>query len=133
MVAHTMQSTFLVANYSNPDEFNYGQDLTISTHISGANDYLPMARSKNNPYARGGAIKLEPQAPTARLDSALHIREMVDDIKHLPLDIILDKLNVRPLPGKTSNRTLCTRSIKPKEILKLLKSVLRVMILEKFR
>jgi hypothetical protein len=33
--------------------------------------YLPMARTKKNPNSRGGAINIQPKAPTIRLDSTL--------------------------------------------------------------
>ena len=34
-------------------------------------DYLPLPRTKDNPFARGGAINIQPQAPNYRLDSTL--------------------------------------------------------------
>jgi len=39
---------------------------------AGAENYLPLPRTKDNPNARGGAINIHAQAPNARLDVAMN-------------------------------------------------------------
>lgn len=55
MVAHALNSNFNVCDYPELD----GHDQATEDI-----DYLPRARTKANPSARGGAITIEPHAPT---------------------------------------------------------------------
>ena len=117
MVAHTMQSTFLVCDYGiDVRDSTDKTTLQNETPIPGGGvDYLPIPRDKTNPHARGGAIAIQPEAPSPRLDSALDIKEMLNESKALSLDDILDIVGIRPLPDRFSGQTQSYKQI-PKPI-----------------
>lgn len=65
-IAHMITSTFMVCDYdiTEPNENDLNKDQFKKYQL----EYLPKARDIGRPNARGGAITLEPQAPSERLD-----------------------------------------------------------------
>ena len=67
-------------------------------------EYLPHARTRANPNARGGAIIVEPHAPSARLDRALQYNSVYEDQKQLSLYDLLMKLGIEKAETEGSPR-----------------------------
>lgn len=91
-------------------------------------DYLPRARTKANPNARGGAITIEPHAPSPRLDRALQFESVYEQQKRLSLRELLVKMGIEE--GSSPNKI---KTISKAKVEAYLKSVMRGAAIDQFK
>ena len=129
-VAHMITNTFMIADYdSGSDKKAKGNEKIADPGM----DYLPKARDKGRPNARGGSIMIEPQAPSDRLDKDLQVDELLTQIKKMNLEQVLDALGIRPLHRIDPNKPMTSRTIKPAQLKSYLKSCHMILLLDKFQ
>jgi hypothetical protein len=119
MVAHAMNSNLNVCDYP---------ELAGREKPVDGIDYLPRARTKANPNARGGAITIEPHAPSPRLDRALQFESVYEQQKRLSLRELLVKMGIEE--GSSPNKI---KTISKAKVEAYLKSVMRGAAIDQFK
>jgi len=132
-----MTSTLVIADYApmnTHSSFNNRNSSLNQTQEKPVEiEYLPRARDIDNPKARGGAIQLTAIAPSHRLDKFLNVDQMVKKSKEMTLEQLLVKLKIEEPVEHDGKRTYCVKSIPKKKILRYLRSLMKVLEIEKFR
>ena len=119
MVAHALSSNLNVCDYP---------ELAVRDESVDGINYLPRARTKANPNARGGAITIEPHAPSPRLDRAMQFENIYEQQKRLSLRELLVKMGIEE--GSSPNKI---KTISKVKVEAYLKSVMRGAAIDQFK
>jgi hypothetical protein len=89
-------------------------------------EYLPLPRTRANPNARGGAITVQPKAPTIRLDKTLAYRSSPQKYGNLLLYDIMADLGILERPRVGEGKPITSKKVQKVTVESSIRSVIRM-------